>query len=246
MLSFLKDHPFAVEAFFERSLVVTYAAPKHEIERLVPECLEIDTFDDKWAFVAVAMVRTRGLRPRGMPAIFGSDFFLIGYRVFVKFTDPQGKRSRGLYILGSATDKKKMAFFGNLFTHYNYTTTDITETARDGIVEISSKTSSFKIVYEEPNGDEVPLPDGSPFTTWKEARRFAGPLPFTFTYEPKNKTMLVIEGVRQNWSPMPVKVIDASFSFINDLNFSDVRLSNAFLVCDVPYYWKKGRKERMA
>lgn len=245
MLSFLKDHPFAVEAFFEKSLVVTYAVPKDEIERLVPAHLEVDTFGDKWAFVAAAMVRTRGLRPKGLPAIFGSDFFLIGYRIFVKFTDRQGKRSRGLYILASATDKKKMEFFGNLFTHYKYTTTDITETENDGIVEIKSENSHFKITYDKPNGEEISLPVGSPFSTWKEARRFAGPLPFTFTYEPGKQTILVIEGVRQNWTPMPINVIDAKFSFIENLGLSEVRLANAFLVSDVPYYWKKGRKERL-
>ncbi len=246
MLSFLKDHPFAVEAFFERSLVVTYAAPKFEVERLVPDCLEVDTFDDNWAFVAVAMVRTRALRPKGFPSVFGSDFFLIGYRVFVRFTDVEGKRSRGLYILGSATDKRKMEFFGNLFTHYNYATTDINETRHDGVVEISSEGSRFKIAYARPNGEEIPLPDRSPFATWKEARRFAGPLPFTFTYERGAKTVLVIEGVRQNWTPEPVRIIDARFSFIDELKLTDVRLANAFLVANVPYHWKRGRRERIA
>ena len=245
MFSFLKDHAFAVEAFFERSLVVAYAAPSTEVARLIPECLEVDTFDDRWAFVAAALVRTKALRPKGLPAFFGSDFFLIGYRVFVRFTDSQGKRSRGLYILGSATDKKRMQFFGNAFTHYNYTTTDIAEQEHDGNVDLSSRRSGFHIEYKQPADEDVPLPIGSPFTTWKEARRFAGPLPFTFTYNAKEKSVLVIEGVRQNWTPMPVKVIKASFCFIDKLGLSEHKLANAFLVRNVPYYWKKGRKERL-
>ena len=87
MFSFLKNHPFAVEAFFERSLVVTYAAPKEQLADLIPECLELDPFQDRWGFIAVAMVQTKALRPKGFPQIFGNDFFLIGYRVFVRFTD---------------------------------------------------------------------------------------------------------------------------------------------------------------
>jgi len=244
MLGFLKDHPFAVEAFFESSLVLTFAIPKDEAERLIPECLEADTFEDKWAFVAVAMVQTKDLRPKGFPKIFGSDFFLIGYRVFVRFTDRTGKRSRGLYILGSATDKKRMEFFGNIFTHYNYTTTDIDRREYDGMTEISSESSRFKIAFENSAGDHVRLPDGSPFADWKQARRFAGPLPFTFTYDESEKTVLVIEGVRQDWKPLPVKVIDHHFSFVDDLGLSEVRLANAFIVREVPYWWKKGRKER--
>ena len=46
-----------------------------------------------------------------------------------------------------------------------------------------------------------------PFSDWKEARRFAGPLPFTFTYNPASKKVLVIEGVRENWKPAPLKVL---------------------------------------
>ena len=35
MLSFLKNHPFAVEAFFESSLVLTFALPKEQLQHLI-------------------------------------------------------------------------------------------------------------------------------------------------------------------------------------------------------------------
>jgi hypothetical protein len=243
MLSFLKNHPFAVEAFFESSLVFTFAIPKEQIQHLVPECLELDTFNDKWAFIAVAMVQTKALRPKGFPKMLGNDFFLIGYRVFVRFTNQAGKNLRGLYILKSETDKRKMEFFGNIFTHYNYTTTDISQNRQNGTTEISSGKSGFKIRIDNSDNENIPLPDGSPFADWKEARRFAGPLPFTFTYNPADKKVLIIEGVRKDWKPMPVKVIDYSFSFIDNLKLNDVRLANAFIIRNIPYYWKKGKLE---
>ena len=193
MFSFLKNHPFAVEAFFESSLVFTFAIPKEQIQRLLPECLELDTLNEKWAFIAVAMVQTKALRPKGFPKILGKSFFLIGYRVFVRFTNQEGKSLRGLYILKSETDKKEMEFFGNIFTHYNYTTTDINQNNQNGITEISSNNSGFKVRIENSGDENIPLPAGSPFTDWKEARRFAGPLPFTFTYNPGNKEVLIIE-----------------------------------------------------
>src|SRR5262245_11935043 len=114
MFAFLKNHPFAVEAFFESSLVFTFSVPKEHIQHLIPGCLESDAFNDKWAFIAVAMVRTKALRPKGFPEALGNNFFLIGYRVFVRFTNNAGKNLRGLYILKSETDKKKMEFFGNI------------------------------------------------------------------------------------------------------------------------------------
>ena len=244
MLSFLKNHPFAVEAFFESSLVFTFAIPKEQIQHLIPACLELDTHDNKWAFIAVAMVQTKSLRPKGFPKILGNDFFLIGYRVFVRFTNKVGKSLRGLYILKSETDKKKMEYFGNIFTHYNYTTTDIHQNSQNGVTEISSNNSGFKVRIENANDENISLPVGSPFTDWKEARRFAGPLPFTFTYNTSTKEVLIIEGVRENWKPMPVKVVDHNFTFIDNLKLDGVKLANAFIIRNIPYYWKKGKIEQ--
>ena len=79
MLSFLKNHPFGVEAHFENSTVLTFAVPKEQLEALIPECLELDLFQDKWAFIAMAMVQTKELRPKGFPKFMGNSFFLIGY-----------------------------------------------------------------------------------------------------------------------------------------------------------------------
>jgi uncharacterized protein YqjF (DUF2071 family) len=244
MLSFLKNHPFAVEAFFEQSLVFTFAIPKEQLKQLIPECLELDTLNDKWAFIAVAMVQTKALRPKGFPAMMGKNFFLIGFRVFVRFTNKAGKSLRGLYILKSETDKKDMAFFGNIFTHYNYTTTDISQNSQNGITEISSNRSGFSVRMEDEEHDNILLPAGSPFADWKEARRFAGPLPFTFTYNETSGEVLIIEGVRQNWKPAPVKVIDCHFSFIDNLKLPGVTLANAFVIRNIPYYWKKGKIEQ--
>jgi uncharacterized protein YqjF (DUF2071 family) len=243
MFSFLKNHPFAVEAFFESSLVLTFAVPKEQLQHLIPECLTLDTFEDEWAFIAVAMVQTKDLRPKGFPKVTGSDFFLIGYRVFVRFTNEAGKNLRGLYIIKSETDKKKMEFFGNLFTHYNYSTTDIRQNKQNGIIGIKSNQSDFEIIIANIENEDIPLPEPSPFADWKEARRFAGPLPFTFTYNAALKEVLIIEGVRENWKPSPVKVLDYHFSFLDNLKLNDIRLANAFIIRNIPYYWKRGKIE---
>ena len=185
MLSFLKNHPFAIEAFFESSIVITFAAPKEHIQNLIPPCVELDTFNDKWGFLAIAMVQTRNLRPKYFPKLFGNDFFLIGYRVFVKYVNRSGKRLRGLYILKSETDKKKMELLGNIFTHYNYSTTDIKREIKNDSLLISSINSDFNVLIETEK-EITTLPNGSPFINWNEARRFR-PLPYTFTYNKKSK-----------------------------------------------------------
>ena len=99
-------------------------------------------------------------------------------------------------------------------------------------------------VEVEPNGvDDIALPLGSPFQDWKEARRFAGPLPFTFDYSPSTGKVLIIEGVRGSWVPQPVKVSHYNFSFLDNMNLTDLRLANAFVIENIPYYWKKGKLE---
>lgn len=239
----LKNHPFAVETFFESSLVLTYAVKKQELQPLIPACLELDTFKNEWAFVAIAIVKTRDLRPKGFPAFMGNDFILAGFRVFVRYTNLEGKRLRGLYILKSETNETKMSFFGNIFTHYNYRTTDIEISKEARSLYVHSKNSNIEIEVQHGNLT-TPLPIGSPFADWKEARRFAGPLPFTFTYKPESEEVLIIEGVRQHWQPNAVEVMKHQVGFVQSLGLKSLTLANAFLVENIPYYWKKGKVEK--
>lgn len=242
-MSFLKNHPFPVEAHFDYSLVLTFAVPKAALQPFLPPCLEVDTYDDKWAFIAVAMVQATGLRPKGFPKFMGNNFFLIGYRIFVRYTNTRGKRLRGLYILQSETDKKKMELLGNIFTHYKYVTTDISQKQVQDILTIQSKQSNFNIAVKLTD-EPVALPNTSPFPDWKTARRYAGPLPFTFTYNPTNKTVLIIEGLRQNWTPKPVTINKYHINFIDNLNLPETHLANGFIIKNIPYSWKKGKIEK--
>ena len=79
----------------------TFGFPKEQVQHLIPPCLQLDTFKDTWAFIAVAMVQTNGLRPKGFPEFMGNDFFLIGYRVFVRFTSALWGQGPGQHKGGS-------------------------------------------------------------------------------------------------------------------------------------------------
>jgi len=242
MFSHLKNHPFAVSAFFESTTVLTFTFSKEVLESHIPPCLQLDTFQNKWAFVAIAMVQTKHLRPKGFPKFLGNNFFLIGYRVFVRYTTETGKNLRGLYILQSQTNKKKMEISGNIFTHYNYTTIDISQLQIGIQKTISSKKSDFEVSYEKK--EKITLPSTSSFSSWKEARRFSGPLPFTFTYKESTQEVLIIEGVRQDWKPQPIQVNSYHFSFFKQRGLPNPQLASAFTIENIPYYWKKGRKEQ--
>lgn len=238
-MNFLKNHPFGVEAFFESSLVITYAVPQQQLIALLPPCLKPDTHNNQWGFVAAAMVSTRHLRPAGFPAFLGNNFFLIGYRIFVQYINQQGRRLRGLYILGSETDKKTMGVLGNIFTHYRYTTTDIQISRSAEHIAVTSRQSGLNVEADW-SSHTIALPVGSPFADWKEARRFAGPLPFTFTYFEPTKEVLIIEGKRESWTPKPVKILHSKIDFIDKLGLTDITPANAFIVENIPYHWQKG------
>ena len=247
----LQRHPFGVEAFFRRSLVLTYAVPKSVLADLVDPGLALDTYDDQWAFVAIAMVQTEGLRPKGFPQWLGRDFFLSGYRIFMRFDRPGHPSLRGLRILRSDTDRRVMKVFGNVFTHYNYRVADVTLTADDDQLELIVRTPNREAdlsLVANLASRPAPLPEGSPFRSLEEAREFAGPLPFTFSYDRKQAKMVVIKGLRSAWDPQPVHVDVREVSWLEQPRFAgkDVRLANAFYLENIPYEWKPGTLESIA
>ncbi len=239
-----KRHPFAVEAFFDRSVVLTYAFPAAQLRDLLPECLSLDTYKEEHAFVAVAAVQTRGLRPKGFPRFLGRDFLLVGYRVFVGYVGLAGKRMRGLYILRSETDRKSMEIMGNLLTRYLYVKTNVRLSDEGGHTTVRCDLPELRITVDRNEDESPPLPADSPFGDWKDARRFAGPLPFTFSVEPESRSVVIIEGVRTNWAPRPVRVVEHRVPFVDSLGEDAPVLASAFTIEDVAYWWKKGVVER--
>jgi len=244
MKSPFRCNPFAVEARFDFSITLTFAVPKDELTARLPACLEAESFDNRWAFIAVALVQTRNLRPKGLPGFLGQDFLLAGYRHFVAYRSLDGHRLRGLQIIRSETDRRRMTFLGNLLTPYHYTHTPLKIEARGGIHHVTDADTGLRIAASLAD-EQSPLPSGTPFLTWKDARRFCGPLPFTFSYDADKNRVLIIEGVREQWKPAPVHVHDCHIPHLAKLGFSEIRLASAFMVRDIPYHWKKGRFEQL-
>jgi len=250
VVNYLKCHPFPVVAYFEQVVAVSFAFPEAILQPLVPKGLEMDIYEG-FGFITVAMVWTRDLRPAGFPAVLGKDFFLAGYRIFTKLRDESGRRLRGLKILRSDTDKRSMVWLGNLMTRYHYHHVDAQITTHGGETRVISRQvdgePAFEIVFEMPEaeGKDVALPEGSPFPDWRTARRFAGPMPFTFS-EVGDGSFVVIEGSRETWKPRPVAVKSWRVALFDKAPFGDAKpiLANAFMVRDIAYRWERGRRIR--
>ncbi len=251
MRHLLQRHPLPMRTHFAHSLVLTYALPPELLTPLLPPGLALDTYTDRTGrehgFVAAALVDARGLRPSALPARLGRDRLLTGYRIFTRFPTPGGRGMRGLKILRSDTDSRAMVLGGNLLSRYHYR-----------LARISSRTVGDTLEFEVVSADgradlrvradlgsrPAPLPPGSPFADAKDARRFAGPLPYTFEYEPQTGSVIVVKAARTHWDPMPVAVEAPRPTFFDHGPFagSEPVLANAFHVAGVDYGWEAGRR----
>lgn len=244
MFTQLRRHPFPVRAHFRHSVVLTYAIEPELLRKYVPKGLELDEYNGV-GLLAIAMVQASRLRPAGFPKFLGQDFFLAGYRVFVKYRDRTGRTLRGLRILRSYTDRRLMVAAGNVLTHYNYRLAKVSFEVNGQQLHIVTRTSNQEADLEVDVDLSAigGLPAASPFENMNAARRYAGPLPYTFDYEAESDSIIIIEGRRSNWNPRAVHVHVGRNAFLKTCGLGTPVLANAFHVSDVDYCWLRGRRE---
>lgn len=141
-----------------------------------------------------------------------------------------------------------MAMVGNWLTRYHYQKANISRTLSDNVFTVRIQTPNHEAdlhVEAQLDSRPAPLPPGSVFSSVEEARKFAGPLPFTFSYDAAVNKMVVVKGVRKAWDPQPVTVRVHEASFLTRPPYAGVKatLSNAFYLEDVPYSWEAGKLE---
>jgi uncharacterized protein DUF2071 len=250
----LRRHPLPMRTHFAHSLVLTYALPPVVLAPLVAPGLALDTYEapdgTAHAFVAVGVVSALRLRPAGLPAACGRDYVLTGYRIITRFPTPAGRTMRGLQILRSDTDRPTMVVGGNLLTRYHYRLARIRFEATGSWLraEIRSRNGHADLtVTADLASRPAPLPPSSPFATVADARRFAGPLPYTFSHEARTGSIVVVKAHRTAWRPEPIAVNVDRLTFFNDGPFQGVRpvLANAFHVADLDYGWHRGTRRTL-
>lgn len=247
----LRRHPIPVRTKFGHSLVLTYSFPPEVLQPLVPPGLALDLYHapdgTAHAFVAVGVVSTLALRPAWLPEVCGRDFILTGYRLITRFPTPGGRAMRGLKIIRSDTDSAAMVLLGNMLTRYHYRQADIAmEVDRSRLTaRVHSKDGKADLeVTADLASSPAPLPEGSPFASVADARRFAGPLPYTFDYERRSHSVIVVKAVRNQWRPEPVAVRVSRATFFDQPPFAGAPLvlANAFHVSDLDYGWEPGSR----
>ncbi len=90
MLQALRRHPLAMRTTFGHSLMLMYAFEPALLRPMLPPGVELDTYQapdgGEYGFVAVGVVSAQHLRPTVLPAGWGGDFLLTGYRIVARFS----------------------------------------------------------------------------------------------------------------------------------------------------------------
>ncbi len=138
-----------------------------------------------------------------------------------------------------------MVALGNLMTGYNYRHVNLLSEKSGSETRVKTSLpdgqTTLDIIFDA-ESEDAKLPEGSPFKDWRTARRFAGPMPFTFSPE-SDGSFVVIEGSRTKWVPKPITVKHWQVGLFDETPLRGVTpiLANAFSVENVAYRWEKGR-----
>ena len=242
----MRPLPFPVKAWFDTFVVLFFSIDKNKMMEQLPYPLNPDCYKEH-ALLAVAIVKTKNFRPSFLPSWMGMKFNLVGYRFLSTYQLNETKSIRGLKIIKSQTDQKFMKFFGDKLSQYKFNYNPIKIETRDDLVIIEGEGIDIKLrVHENPSN--TPLPTQSVFENWPSARKYAGPLLYTFEINMFQKQISITEGTRKNWTPKPIEVISYDLEFLKQENISSLQpmLSAAFQVTNIPYSWKKATIQKFA
>ncbi len=249
VLTPLQRHPIPLQAHFRHSLVVIWAYPPEVLTAFLVPGLELDTSTDAAgttsAFAAVALVELDQLRPGRLPFSGAGVQVMAGYRVFCRMRTDQGTMIRGVRVLGSQSSSWLSTGGANLTTRYHYRTVRAQVSADDDRLRFMiTSTDGSADVDLTAALDDHRRPDDSPFDDDAAARRFAGPVPYTFAPDPEG--IVVVKSTEPTWTPTPVRVDVTAATFFDHGEFAGVprRLAAAFHAADQDYGWHAGRLHR--
>ncbi len=108
---------------WNNALFLHWKVPFHIIRRLVPEKLNIDTFDGN-AYVSLVAFTMQKIRPRNLPSIkFISDFDEINLRTYI-----DNDNKKGVYFLNIEAEKQLSALIARSLSGLPYEKSNIEST----------------------------------------------------------------------------------------------------------------------
>lgn len=232
------SNPLTMVGKIDKCWLFTYQTPIDDVKNLLPKNLSLVTYQN-FAFWNVVISHIKSMRPKGIPKLFGLDYWHIAYRLYVKFQTSEGKVIEGLYFLHSDCDSSLITMAGNLLTNFNLHPANIfiKENTLDLEINIRSSYTPAKIILQ-PNID-AKLPAHSAFPSLEEAGSFLKYKPNGIAINPDASANIIhISRREEDWRYRLVDVKTAEWSFFKDKN---IKPEVCYQVEPIDYMWNKGK-----
>lgn len=156
----LSAAPYVMSQVWRNLLFAHWRVAPEDLQRLLPQPLEVDTFDGS-AWIGVVPFRMCEIRGRLMP--FCIDFLELNVRTYVKY----GAR-RGVYFFSLDADHYPSVWGARTFYGLPYHRAKMSYQNKNGVIQYSSKRlgrgqpAEFSARYEATGPAEIALPDTLP------------------------------------------------------------------------------------
>lgn len=149
----------------DRCWLIALRADLREVREVLPPELEPVTFGG-FAFLNVVVSHLRQMRPSPLPKWIGMSYWHVAYRIYARFTPPDGEAVEGLYFLRSDASSPLMVAAGNLLTDFRFHRASIAATGTT--LTVASPNAPLDAVLS----DQPRLAEGSPFPSLETAGDF--------------------------------------------------------------------------
>jgi hypothetical protein len=227
-----------MQAFIRRCWLVTHRIPEADARAQLPRELAPVTYGG-YAFLNTVIARMEAMRPQGLPAFLGLDYWHVGYRLYAKAATTGGERE-GLYFLRSDCDRRMLAMAGNLFSDFRFHTARIEVMSAASNTSIRVEAHSARVELDLSGEPQTQLEAGSPFQTVAEAETFLKYKPCGLAPGgPAQVNAIPISRDEVAWRARSIQVLHQRWEFLDLLPGAQPEL--VFEVAPIEYRFGRGR-----
>ena len=227
-----------MQAFIRRCWLATHRIPEADARAFLPPELSPVTHDG-FAFLNTVIARMEAMRPQGLPAFLGLDYWHVGYRLYAKTVTAEGEQE-GLYFLRSDCDRRILAMAGNLLSDFRFHTARIEVAGATSTTSIRVETRGARVELDLSGQAETRLGAGSPFETLAEAETFLKYKPCGLAAAGRGRVNAIpIRRDETAWHAKPAQVLRQHWEFL-DL-FPNAHPELVFEVAPIEYRFGRGQ-----
>lgn len=227
----------ALEGLIKRRILVNYTADPNVIQRLLPSKFRPKLHQEK-AIVGICLIELHGIRPKGLPAIFGIDSHNAAHRIAVEW-DIDGKTKEGVFIPRRDTGSALNALAGGCLFPGEHHKASFKVSEAEGIR--LSMVSDDKTVFVDLKGEvSDTMPDNSIFSELSKASDFfrTGSLGYSVTGSGNRLHGVILE--TKNWVVRPLQIKSVYSSFFEDTERfppGSIKFDHALIMQDIGHEW---------